>query len=177
MLGITLFSKHSSSTRLRMNSDRMYRARLSLWGFNWPMIREDWYALALLYKARRDDGKPYTEFSVRGQKKTLADLRAYIKRTTTLERVFLAAAQGAEIDPHIRCYTPEPDNSHLFSDKSPVMSDFSSMRSLHRPDQARSVSTPSSCTVDGDTPGLMPSDYLTPGQSDLHDPIYLEIFV
>lgn len=86
----------------------MFKTRLSQWGLSKNAKGNDYYALALLYQRRKDAGKSDTEFFIRDRKKSVADLRAYIRSKDMTEEEFLQAAQGSTVPPYIRCVTPDP---------------------------------------------------------------------
>jgi len=97
----------------------MFKTRLQQWDFTKNARSDDWDALAVLHHTRKQRGKHLTEFSVRGKRKTLADLRAHIKAKGKTEEEFYAAALGCEIPDHIRCYTPDPGGTQQQS-RSPI---------------------------------------------------------
>ena len=79
------------------------------WEFNKNIRAEDWAALAILHKTRKDSGKRSTGFLVHGKKKTVADLLRYIKSKNMTEDEFLAAALNSAIPAHVQCYSPDPE--------------------------------------------------------------------
>jgi tetratricopeptide (TPR) repeat protein len=97
------------------------------WEFNKNIRAEDWAALAILHKTRKDAGKRSTGFTVHGKKKTVADLLRYIRSRNMTEDEFLAAASNSVIPAHVQSYSPdpeEPENSptHNPSDDSSTLS-------------------------------------------------------
>lgn len=87
----------------------MYKGRIRQWEFNKNIRGDDWTALAILHKIRKDSGKRSTAFLVHGKKKTVADLQRHIKNKNMSEDEFLAAALDNAIPAHVRCYTPDPE--------------------------------------------------------------------
>jgi hypothetical protein len=85
----------------------MFKGRIRQWEFNKNIRGDDWAALAILHKIRKDSGKRSTEFLVHGKKKTVADLRRHIKSKNMSEDEFLAAALDSTIPDHVRSYTPD----------------------------------------------------------------------
>src|SRR5271170_534037 len=102
----------------------MYKSRLRQWGFVKNLSSNEWYALAKLYKARRDSGKQATEFLVNGRRKTIADLQRHIRSLSQKlsEEEFLVAAEGMTVPPHVRSYTPDPGGTPNSSSYSPSLS-------------------------------------------------------
>ncbi|KIV89467.1 hypothetical protein PV10_06864 [Exophiala mesophila] len=103
-------------------TERMYKARLSQWGFSKNYSDRDYQICAVLRQIRLDAGKPRTAFIVHGHQRSLKDLHKYIKGRRLTEDEFLATASAnivcrsqadQENDPqyaHVRAYTPEADN-------------------------------------------------------------------
>ena len=89
----------------------MFKGRIRLWEFNKNIRGEDWAALAILHKIRKDSGKRSTEFLVHGKKRTVADLSKHIKSRNMSEDEFLAAALNSAIPDHVRSYTPDPEKN------------------------------------------------------------------
>src|ERR1700733_11394932 len=87
----------------------MFKGRMRQWEFNKNIRAEDWAALAILHKTRKDSGKRSTGFLVHGKKKTVADLLRYIKSRNMTEDEFLAAASNSAIPAHVQSYSPDPE--------------------------------------------------------------------
>lgn len=106
------------------HSERMYKARLSQWGFSKNYSDRDYQICSVLRQIRLDAGKPRTAFIVHGHLRSLKDLHKYIKGRRLTEEEFLTTALAniscrnqaeQENDPqyaHVRAYTPEPENDH-----------------------------------------------------------------
>lgn len=86
----------------------MIKTRLSQWRLSKNTRRDDYFGLALLYEASQDAGKSDVEFLIRGRKKTVADLRAYIRSKKMTEKEFLQAAQGFTVPTYIQCVPIDP---------------------------------------------------------------------
>jgi hypothetical protein len=102
--------------------ERMFKARLGLWGLNKNSKNNDWGAIAKLHKIRKESGKSASEFLVHGRRRTLAQLRKHIKSKSMSDQDFLAAALEIDIPAYIRCYTPEADDA---ADAEPATSNTS----------------------------------------------------
>ena len=96
----------------------MYKARLQRWGFSKNSKRDDWAAIANLHKTRLELGKPSAEFLVHGRKKTVRDLRMYIRSRKMSEKSFLEASEECIVPPHVRCYTPDLGGTRSSSSQS-----------------------------------------------------------
>jgi hypothetical protein len=96
----------------------MYKGRIRQWEFNKNIRGDDWSALAILHKIRKDSGKRSTAFIVHGKKKTVADLQRHIKSKNMSEDEFLAAALDSAIPAHVRCYTPDPEKRDVSPNQS-----------------------------------------------------------
>lgn len=154
-------------------TERMYKTRLSQWGFAKNARGEDYRALAALHRTRKDSaGKPATEFLVRGRKKTIADLRAYIRSKNLSEEDFLAQAEGFTIPPHIQCYIPDPNGtktspSHSPEDR-PVPSPLLSSDGLHlTPSSSGSCSSPPDSSLRVRRPSGTNFGFLAPEKSPI----------
>ncbi|EXJ80826.1 hypothetical protein A1O3_07110 [Capronia epimyces CBS 606.96] len=99
-------------------TERMYKARLSQWGFSKNYSDKDYQICAVLNHFRRNSGKASTAFVIHGHKRTLRDLHKYIKGRKMSEDEFLASAlknidcsdQQFQLQhAHVRAYTPEPE--------------------------------------------------------------------
>ncbi|EHY59043.1 hypothetical protein HRR83_001687 [Exophiala dermatitidis] len=98
-------------------TERMYKARLSQWGFSKNYSDRDYQICAVLNHVRQKSGKRNTAFVIHGHKRSLKDLHKYIKGRKMSEDDFLASAlknigfndhQQAQ-NAHVRAYTPEPE--------------------------------------------------------------------
>jgi tetratricopeptide (TPR) repeat protein len=97
----------------------MFKGRMRQWEFNKNIRAEDWAALAILHKTRKDSGKRSTGFLVHGKKKTVADLLRYIKSRNMTEEEFLAAASNSTIPAHVQSYSPDPEEPESSPTRSP----------------------------------------------------------
>ena len=100
----------------------MYKTRLAQWGFNKYTKDNDWQAMAILHKRRQKAGKRHTVFDVHGHKKTLRDLRKYLKSRHISDDDFLSdsAAADMRIPEYIRARTPELDHMSISSPARPL---------------------------------------------------------
>ena len=165
----------------------MFKGRIRTWEFNKNIRGEDWAALAILHKIRKDSGKRSTEFLVHGKKRTVADLCKHIKSRKMSEDEFLAAALDSAIPDHVRSYTPDPEKTHKSpgqsssdsaSTSSPTKSAFSDALLLS-PTSSRPHLSPSDDTFDirhgnsshGDlpTPSTRTTQYSEPGEAQPSD--------
>ena len=138
----------------------MYKTRLEKWGFHKKVRDVDWQAMALLYQEREWAGNSSSAFSVHGRRKTLHDLKKYMKthHLSDDEIRSNAAAADLRVPDYIRAYTPEADtrlartlSTPALSAKSRNMHAISSAPSLggHSPTThlRRIVETSASCRV------------------------------
>jgi len=165
----------------------MYKARIRQWEFNKNIRGDDWAALAILHKIRKDSGKSSTVFLVHGKKKTVADLQKYIQSKNMSEDEFLAAALDNAIPAHVRCYTPDREgrdvspnqsSSDEASSPSPIKSAHSDALRLS-PSSSRSHLSPfndtSIISPDGPSYGDVPTpstritEYSQPEDAQLED--------
>jgi tetratricopeptide (TPR) repeat protein len=126
----------------------MFKGRIRQWEFNKNIRGEDWAALAILHKTRKDAGKRTTEFLVHGKRKTVADLLRYIKSRNMTEDEFLSAALNSAIPAHVQCYSPDPEKGgssplQSASDDSTALSPEEGARSLQlSPSSSQSILSP-----------------------------------
>jgi tetratricopeptide (TPR) repeat protein len=159
----------------------MFKARIRQWEFNKNIRAEDWAALAILHKTRKDSGKRSTEFLVHGKKKTVADLLRYIKSRNMTEDQFLAAASNTPVPAHVQSYSPDPEEpesspTRSLSDDSSTISPKKTASLLNlSPSSSRSNLSPSHDTLsqgrysqgqgDISTPSTRITEYSYPGDT------------
>lgn len=163
----------------------MFKGRIRQWEFNKNIRAEDWAALAILHKTRKDAGKRSTEFLVHGKRKTVADLLKYIKSRNMTEAEFLASAPNSAIPAHITYYTPDPENSESSPALNPSGDSFAlsprddthalelspsgSQSSLSTFDDTSSPSRHSQSHGDRPTPSTRTTEYSYPGKAQQMD--------
>jgi tetratricopeptide (TPR) repeat protein len=86
----------------------MFKTRFSQWRLSKNTRGDDYFALALLYEASKAAGNSDVEFLIRDRRKTVADLRAYIRSKKMTEEEFLQAAQGFTVPAYIQCVPIDP---------------------------------------------------------------------
>src|SRR5450432_294507 len=86
----------------------MFKASFSQWRLSKNTRGDDYFALALLYEASKAAGNSDVEFLIRDRRKTVADLRAYIRSKKMTEEEFLQAAQGYPVPAYIQCVPIDP---------------------------------------------------------------------
>lgn len=165
----------------------MYKGRIRRWEFNKNIRGDDWAALAILHKIRKDSGKRSTAFLVHGKKKTVADLQKHVQSKNMSEDEFLAAALDNAIPAHVRCYTPDPEERDVSSNQSssdetsspsPVKCAHSDALRLS-PSSSRSYLSPFNATSTISHDGPSYGDVPTPSTritdySPLEDPQHLD---
>ena len=93
----------------------MFKSRLSAWGFSKNSRDREYQICARLNKIRKQSGKPDSLFFINGNKRSLRDLRKYIKGRKMTEDEFLALAEQHVSDEqlneeqNVRAVTPSPD--------------------------------------------------------------------
>src|ERR1700722_934535 len=146
----------------------MFKARIRQWEFNKNIRAEDWAALAILHKTRKDSGKRSTEFRVHGKKKTLADLLRYIKSRNMTEDEFLAAALNTPIPAHVQSYSPDPEEPESSPTQSP--SDDSSTPSPKKTASLSNLSPSSSHSNLSPSHDMLSQSRHSQGQGDMSTP-------
>lgn len=100
--------------------ERMIKARLKQWGYLKNAKREDWYYLAILLDRREVCGRTATEFVVRGHRKTVKDLKRFVRNQSMQYEEFLREARervgDRPVPKYIRAMTPDEKHSAAHSD-------------------------------------------------------------
>lgn len=90
----TLCDFFSPGSPLIISSDRMFKSRLSAWGFSKNSHDREYQICARLHKIRKESGKHETLFIInKDTKRSLRDLRKYIKGRKMSEDAFVASAE------------------------------------------------------------------------------------
>ncbi len=89
----------------------MFKSRLSTWGFSKNSRDREYQICARLHKIRRLNGKPDSQFIINGNRRSLRDLRKYIKGRKMTEEAFIALAEESVPndqlnDRNVRAITP-----------------------------------------------------------------------
>jgi hypothetical protein len=104
----------------------MFKSRLSAWGFSKNSRDREYQICARLHQIRKECGKSESLFMINGNKRSLRDLRKYIKGRKMSEECFLALAEQNVTDEQLaeqhntRAVTPPSDS--LMYMGSPIMS-------------------------------------------------------
>ena len=89
----------------------MFKSRLSSWGFTKNSRDSEYQICARLHKIRKLNGKPESLFIINNNRRTVRDLRKYIKGRKMTEDAFIALAEenvsNEQLDErHVRAITP-----------------------------------------------------------------------
>ncbi|RMZ87296.1 hypothetical protein DV736_g5475, partial [Chaetothyriales sp. CBS 134916] len=108
-------------------TQRMFKSRLSQWGYVKNSSDKEYQVAMLLLQDRKEAGKHDTRFVINGHIRSVKDLRKYIKgRKMTDEQFTQLARQNEAVDElrdvhgHVRCGTPDPELSETDTQQSPA---------------------------------------------------------
>ena len=123
----------------------MYKSRLHAWGFNKNSSDKEYQVALLLHHRRKEAGKHDSVFIINGNRRSLKDLRKYIKGRKMSDEQFLTyALENEKVGQlrdfrHVRAATPEPEEA---DSKSPASAKTpSSFTSGNSPPQKQAIPT------------------------------------
>ena len=71
----------------------MFKSRMSAWGFSKSSRDREYQICARLQKIRKLNGMPESQFIINGNRRSLRDLRKYIKGRKMTEEAFITLAE------------------------------------------------------------------------------------